>query len=207
MLQGLHQEEAQQRHPEGEEEDAAGSQLPGLAGPVSRTVFVLGDGPRTNLAGQEAQQRDQDRNQDGERHRVKEDLLDVQGMVGRGIDLEPRVKIARPSEDDDRQGQDEHPREKKAGDGFGDPADGSGPTGIKQMVSQGEEQRTHAEAQAEHVRREVAVGDLFEGEDRDGSMTVIVGPVTGRSVRSVLSRVGSGPSIGAHSGQSAEQGK
>ena len=75
------------------------------------------------------------------------------------------------------------------------------------MVCQGEEQRTHAQAQAEHVSREVAVSDLLEGKDGDSGMPMVGCAVTGRSVRGFLDRMGGRTGIGAQGRQGAEQGK
>ena len=184
MLQRLHQKEAQQRHTKGEEKDTGGGQLTRLARPMGRTVFILSNGPRADLAGQETQQRDERRHHNGERHWVEEHLLDVERMVVRWVNLEPRMEVARPSKADDRQCQDEHPGKEQAGDRLGHPTNGGRPTGIKQMVRQGEEQRTHTQAQAKHVGREVAMSDLLEGKDGDSGVPMVGMTVVGRTVAS-----------------------
>ena len=173
---------------------------------MGRTVFVLGDGPRADLAGQETQHRDEHRHHDGERHWVEENLLDVERMIVRRVNLKPSMEVARPSEAEDRQGQNEHPGKEQAGDRLGHPTDGGRPTGIKQMVYQGEEQRAHAQAQAEHVGREIAVSDLLEGKDGNGGMPMVGCTVAGRTVDHFLSGVGGRPGIGAQGGQGTEQG-
>ena len=52
------------------------------------------------------------------------------------------------------------------------------------MVRQGEEQRTHTQAQAKHVGREVAMSDLLEGKDGDSGVPMVGMTVVGRTVAS-----------------------